>query len=106
MVYKLYVMIESPDKDTLTCANVRYEGRVQGVGFRVSTKQLADEEGVAGSVRNEMDGSVTLLAVGSHHQVTSLLNRISASRLGRYILNRHMEWSHNVPACTHFRIEY
>ncbi len=37
-------------------------GRVQGVGFRWSTKRLADELRVTGWVKNERDGSVAILA--------------------------------------------
>ncbi|MDN6385971.1 MAG: acylphosphatase [Alkalibacterium sp.] len=49
---------DSP-KDTAT-QKIRAElsGRVQGVGFRFSTKQAADELGVKGIVRNEADGTV------------------------------------------------
>lgn len=39
-------------------------GRVQGVGFRFSTKQAADELGVKGIVRNEPDGTVYVEAIG------------------------------------------
>lgn len=39
-------------------------GRVQGVGFRYTTVQLAQDIGVFGTVKNETDGSVTIEAVG------------------------------------------
>lgn len=44
--------------------HLKIEGRVQGVGFRWSTQQKAQELELAGSVRNEADGSVTLEAEG------------------------------------------
>ncbi|ANZ62181.1 acylphosphatase [Secundilactobacillus paracollinoides] len=37
-------------------------GRVQGVGFRWSTKRMADELNVTGWVKNERDGTVSVLA--------------------------------------------
>ena len=43
---------------------IRVHGRVQGVGFRWWTLGLARELGLSGWVRNEADGSVTILARG------------------------------------------
>jgi acylphosphatase len=37
---------------------IKITGKVQGVFFRASTKEKADELGVKGLVRNERDGSV------------------------------------------------
>lgn len=39
-------------------------GRVQGVFFRLAAKELAQSLGLAGSVRNEPDGSVLLEVEG------------------------------------------
>ena len=41
---------------------IRVVGRVQGVFFRVSTRNKALELGVTGTVRNEPDGSVAIRA--------------------------------------------
>ncbi|GAX46828.1 acylphosphatase [Pseudolactococcus reticulitermitis] len=37
-------------------------GRVQGVGFRYTTFQLAKRLNIKGTVKNECDGSVTIFA--------------------------------------------
>jgi acylphosphatase len=42
----------------------RVTGRVQGVYFRVWTRDLARELGVMGTVRNQADGSVEAHALG------------------------------------------
>ncbi|MCB2196795.1 MAG: acylphosphatase [Bacteroidetes bacterium] len=39
-------------------------GKVQGVGFRYSTLQKANELGIAGFVKNRVDGSVYIEADG------------------------------------------
>lgn len=39
-------------------------GKVQGVWFRKSTKEMADKLGVSGYVRNRQDGSVHIEAEG------------------------------------------
>lgn len=38
--------------------NIRITGKVQGVGFRETTKYVADQSGIKGFIRNEADGSV------------------------------------------------
>jgi acylphosphatase len=54
-------------KATETRLTARFEGEVQGVGFRWRAVQLVRERfaGVTGEVRNEFDGSVTLVAEGA-----------------------------------------
>lgn len=42
----------------------RITGRVQGVGFRYFTLKRARALGLAGTVKNETDGSVTVVARG------------------------------------------
>jgi acylphosphatase len=66
---------------------VRYEGRVQGVGFRYTAVSLAQELDVTGQVKNEFDGSVSLVAEGSENQLMELLSAIRRSHLGRHITN-------------------
>ena len=44
--------------------HILYEGRVQGVGFRYTTKSVANGFEVTGTVRNLTDGRVELVAEG------------------------------------------
>lgn len=46
----------------MTARQVFYSGRVQGVGFRYTTRQVAAGYEVSGWVRNLPDGRVELLA--------------------------------------------
>jgi acylphosphatase len=64
---------------------VRYEGCVQGVGFRFTAVNLAQDVGVTGFVKNEPDGSVTLVAEGTEDQLMHLLGTIRSSRPGQGI---------------------
>ena len=43
---------------------INVQGKVQGVFFRASTKEKADELGIKGWVRNNHDGSVSISAEG------------------------------------------
>ncbi|MBE9141570.1 acylphosphatase [Nodosilinea sp. LEGE 07088] len=49
-------------------------GVVQGVGFRYHTCQVAQELGVKGFVRNQPDGTVEIVAVGTSDQLKTLLH--------------------------------
>lgn len=55
------------------------EGRVQGVGFRYTTKQVADRIGVYGIVRNENDGSVYIEVNGDSNKVDDFIEEIRHS---------------------------
>jgi acylphosphatase len=54
---------------------VRIRGRVQGVSFRIWTREEAESLGLSGWVRNEADGSVRALIVGSEAAVAAMLDR-------------------------------
>lgn len=64
---------------------VFYSGRVQGVGFRWTVRQLATGFEVAGWVRNCPDGRVELLASGEPGEVEQFLQAIPQSTLGAHI---------------------
>ncbi len=51
-------------------------GRVQGVGFRWWTRNVAGELGLAGWVRNVPDGTVEVVAEGEEGAVGSLAERL------------------------------
>lgn len=55
------------------------EGLVQGVGFRYSTKQVADRIGVYGIVRNENDGTVYIEVNGEPEKVNAFVDSIRQS---------------------------
>ena len=51
-------------------------GRVQGVGFRWFVDHEARQLGLAGWVRNNIDGTVELLAMGNEQQLATLKRRL------------------------------
>jgi len=55
---------------------VIFEGRVQGVGFRYSTKQLALGFEIVGSVQNLSDGTVELKVMGEKEEVEEFIEEI------------------------------
>jgi acylphosphatase len=54
-------------------AHVRVSGQVQGVFFRDSTRQKAEELGLAGWVRNMPDGQVEALFEGPTEKVREMV---------------------------------
>ncbi len=71
----------------MTGRQVFYEGRVQGVGFRFTVKQLARGFDVSGWVRNLDDGRVELQCSGEDEEVELFLQAIRASELKSHIRN-------------------
>ena len=71
---------------------VRYEGEVQGVGFRYVTRNLANALGVTGGVENLNDGAVQLVAEGPEDVLQRLLLQIRISRLGPNVASEKIEW--------------
>jgi acylphosphatase len=53
--------------------NIRITGKVQGVGFRETTKYVADQSGIKGFIRNEADGSVYAEAEGAQWELDSFV---------------------------------
>jgi acylphosphatase len=72
--YELY------DSATRLCGvktiRVIYEGRVQGVGFRYTAKDVARGYDVLGAVRNLVDGSVELIVAGEEREVREYLREL------------------------------
>ena len=66
-------------------AQVLYTGRVQGVGFRYTAREVACGYEVTGFVRNLPDGRVELVAEGDEEEVEAFLQGIRDSQLGSHI---------------------
>jgi acylphosphatase len=58
--------------------DVCYSGRVQGVGFRYTVRELAGGFDVKGYVKNLPDGRVQLVLEGAPDEVQGLLNAVRA----------------------------
>jgi acylphosphatase len=67
---------------------VIFQGRVQGVGFRYATKQIATGFEVRGWVKNLADGGVELQVMGEADEVGAFLAEIADSHLGSHIRER------------------
>jgi acylphosphatase len=69
-------MTRSTDHPISEARRVLVRGRVQGVGFRWFVEREAHLLGIAGWVRNNHDGSVEVLAMGTRDQLSGLRSRL------------------------------
>lgn len=75
----------------MTARRVFYSGRVQGVGFRFSSKQTARGYDVCGWVKNLPDGRVELhVQAWEVDEVEAFLDGIQESSLGSHIKEREI----------------
>jgi len=67
--------------------NVRWHiyffGRVQGVGFRFTSKETAAKYDVAGWVKNLPDGSVEMIVEGTSAELRNYVDDVCGSTYGR-----------------------
>ena len=69
----------------MTGRHVFFEGRVQGVGFRWTVKNLARGYEVTGWVQNLADGRVEMQVSGEPDEVDAFLEAIAESELKSHI---------------------
>ncbi len=73
----------------MKATQVFYEGRVQGVGFRWTTKKMAQGFDVCGFVKNLPDGRVELQVSGEPDEVKAFLGEMRESALAGHITAEH-----------------
>ncbi len=72
----------------MTTKRIIFEGRVQKIGFRYATRQIALGFDVIGWVKNLADGSVELVIEGEDEEVTEFIAEITEeSNLSHHIKN-------------------
>lgn len=85
---------------------VIFEGRVQGVGFRYTVKDLSRGFDVCGSVKNLPDGSVELQVMGEPEEVDLFIKEITVeSPVARNIKNHYVDKIPLMENCNSFRID-
>ena len=62
---------------------VIFSGRVQGVGFRYTSKQVARRFDVTGWVKNLPDGTVQMIVEGLPDELESYVDAVSTETHGR-----------------------
>ncbi|MBW8864162.1 MAG: acylphosphatase [Verrucomicrobia bacterium] len=72
---------------------VLYSGRVQGVGFRYTTKTVATGFEITGTVRNLPDGRVELTAEGLRDELDAFRAALHDAGLAGFIRDEQVSWT-------------
>ena len=88
--------------ERLTCC---FSGRVQGVGFRFTTRAVAGAFRVTGFVRNLRDGRVELVAEGEKSELENFLGQIEREMRG-FVNGTDARWSEATDEFSSFGIRF
>jgi acylphosphatase len=86
-----------------TARHVVFRGHVQGVGFRYTARQIAQQYQVGGFVRNLPDGTVEMLIQGPTQDISNCLQEIRDFFEG-HIRDTEIEEAPCNPRYTDFRV--
>jgi acylphosphatase len=81
------------------------EGKVQGVFFRASTKEVAKQLQIGGWVRNTPDNKVEIYATGTKAKLMQLIDWCKKGPPRANVLNVREEWLENEIPFEHFFIK-
>ncbi len=90
----------------MKAAHIFYSGRVQGVGFRYSCRQIAMGFDVTGWVKNLDDGRVELWVQGEEGEVGEFLKAVDESHLKGLITKAVVNWTAAEKGLTGFSIPH
>jgi len=72
-------------------AHIFYSGRVQGIGFRYTVQDLANQQKVSGWVKNLDDARVEVAAEAEENVLDRFLQQVNR-HFASYIADAHIEW--------------
>jgi acylphosphatase len=85
--------------------SVYFSGRVQGVGFRYTARNIALQHDVGGFVRNLPDGRVELILEGSEGEIVRTIDELRR-KMSAFIRGMSMETSPATGEFDQFGIRY
>lgn len=85
---------------------IKIHGQVQGVFFRVSAKEKADELGLFGYAKNADDGTVEIVAEGEKEKLEEFLSWCKAGPKHAKIEKVDVKWYNKKEEYKDFKIIY
>ncbi|MDP3779023.1 MAG: acylphosphatase [bacterium] len=89
---------------SIACAEIIIYGSVQGVLFRHTAKQMAEQMEITGWARNEPDGSVKILAQGQKDTLQKLIDWCKKGTEWSRVDDVKIEWKDATEPFTAFEI--
>jgi acylphosphatase len=99
-------MSERPGETSPARLSAVVTGRVQGVGFRYSTVDIARRLQLTGWVRNRHDGCVEIVAEGPRAQLERLARWSHEGPPGARVTHVATQWSHATGEFAAFAVRY
>lgn len=99
-------LMSSAATDTLRRLTAEVRGRVQGVGYRYFARSYARKLGLRGFVRNDPDGTVTIVAEGRPEALEELLDALRSGPELAEVEDVAEEWGPARGRFSAFTIEY
>lgn len=90
----------------LIAKHILIKGKVQGVFFRKTTKQIAGELKIKGWVKNTAEGDVEIFAIGSEKELVQFINWCKQGPPDAAVKTIEIKDSHPVPGISNFSIQY
>ncbi len=87
-------------------AHVLVEGRVQGVFFRATARDVASNLGLGGWVRNRWDGKVEIVAEGKEEEVKKMVDWCYQGPPGAVVTQAKVKWQSYQEEFNRFSIRY
>lgn len=85
---------------------VRVMGRVQGVGFRYFARSEARRRDLVGWVRNDRDGSVSIVAEGARAGLESFVAALRSGPAGARVADVAVSWERPKGEFADFGVRY
>jgi acylphosphatase len=83
---------------------IRVYGMVQGVFFRASTRDFAQQFDLMGTVRNVRDGSVEIIAEGSEEDLSKLISFAQEGPPSAKVTSVDVSWEDSKDDLPYFRV--
>jgi acylphosphatase len=85
--------------------NIIYHGNVQGVGFRYTAREFAEQYNIKGRIKNISDGTVKLTAVQEEYILNQFLEQLD-SFFKNYITGKEITSTDPVAEFSDFKIMF